>query len=102
LLRTNKYIDMAYDQSNLKYIGPIRQKFQAHRREKKAMRAREKSEKGLSARQEKNLLIGTGIASAVIPSIVDAAQGGADRTPTTRGGKLIRKGVKGLISLLNG
>ena len=93
---------MAYDQSDLKYIGPIRQRIQAHKREKRAMRAREKSEKGLSARQEKNLLVGAAAGSVVIPSIVDAAQGGADRTPTTRGGRLIRKGAKKLISLLNG
>ena len=81
---------MAYDQSNLKYIGPIRQKFQAHRREKKAMRDREKSEKGLSARQEKNLLIGTAAAAPIIPSIIDAFQGGPNREPTTRGGQIVK------------
>ena len=93
---------MAYDQSGLMNIGPIKQRIQAHKRQKKAMRTREKSEPGLSARQEKNLLITTAVSAPVIPSIVDAVQGGADRTPTTKGGKLIRKGAKKLISLLNG
>ena len=93
---------MAYNQSGLKNIGPIRERIQAHRRQKKAMKAREKSEPGLSARQEKNILLGTAAAAPIVPSIVDAVQGGADRTPTTRGGKLIRKGAKKLISLLNG
>jgi hypothetical protein len=93
---------MAYDQSTLKYIGPIRQRIQAHKREKKAMRNREKSEPGLSARQEKNLLIGTAVSAPIAGSIVDAVQGGADRTPTTRGGKFIRKAAKKFISLLNG
>ena len=88
---------MAYDQSGLKNIGPIRQKIQARRRQKKAMKTREKAEPGLSARQEKNILVGTAAAAPIIPSIVDAFQGGPDREPTTRGGKIVKNLTKRLF-----